>query len=511
MSGHEILAKVAAGDRNVEALLTRLGTANPFSSVEYGRAMQAIGRDVWIVGLESTSQEGATLACLKKGRLAVELELPSLPMVARDTRFWEVVDRLCGLVGVTDIIAGSFGSTPFELPPLRGELSRQTRHEFVLPLRSDPLLQLGSNHKRNVKKAQKAGVTIRRTRARLEWLSEHFELMGHSAQRRIGRGESVFISTDTMLYRALLENQAAELFQAVLGRNVLSSVLVLLSPRTAYYQSAGSSPEGMNTGASHFLIHSIAEVLKNEGRHTFNLGGAAEGSSLARFKLGFGPETLILPAATCYVGPVWKRKLRSAIRLARSDRGELIRTLTGNSSRLLVFRLDTETATSAPVAPVPEVQFVPLNEEQLATLPCSIADPDFRNRQMERLHRLGKSYAYAVRVGDTIAHVSWLLPASAIASDIPRILKLREDEAEISGCETAPAFRGKGLYPYAIQCLANLARKQGIRHIYMKTVETNVASQSGIRKAGLKPIGSVRLIHPPLAPSRTIVRRRLAL
>ncbi len=208
-------------------------------------------------------------------------------------------------------------------------------------------------------------------------------------------------------------------------------------------------------------------------------------------------------------GPIWKRKLRSAIRLVRSDRERLVRILTGSSSRLLVFLLETEAAASAPVAPVPEARLEPLNEEQLAALPCPVDDPDFRSRQLERLRRFGKSYAFVVRVGDTIAHISWMLPPSAVASEIPVVLELQEGEAEITGCETAPAFRGKGLYAYAIQCLASLARNQGIRRIYMKTHETNFASQRGIQKAGLRPAGSVRLIHLPLAPSHTIIRRTL--
>jgi RimJ/RimL family protein N-acetyltransferase len=374
----------------------------------------------------------------------------------------------------------------------------------------DPLSLLGSNHKRNVKKAQKAGVNIRRTREKMEWLSEHTALMSHSAQRRIARGESISVDADTKPYRALMQNGAAELFQAVLGENVLSSVLVLQSARTGYYQSAGSSPEGMNMGASHFLISGIAGVLRQEGRQTFNLGGAAEGSSLARFKLGFGPEIIALSEAVCYVGPKWKTKLRSAIRLMRSDRQRLVSILTGSSSRMLVFRVETAAA-PAPVPPIPDAQLEPLNEDQLAALPCPVDDPDFRDRQMERLRRFGKSYAYRIRVGDTTAHISWLLPQSAVASDVPTVLALQEGEAEIAGCETAVEFRGKGLYRYAIQCLASLAGDQGIRRIYMKTLDTNVASQRGIQKAGLSPIGSVRLIHPPLAPSCTIIRRKLAL
>jgi len=511
MKSDQLLAELIRGDPSHEEMLARLGKSNPFCTLGYARAMQALGREVWIVGLQSNPSEWeAGLGFITKGRLSVELEFPSAPAIAHDSRFWEVVDRLCKRAGVTDLVAGSFGSTPFDLPTLRGEISRRTRQEFVLQLTSADLAsRLGSNHKRNVKKAEKAGVTIRRTRESLEWLSDHIALMSHSAERRIARGESVSMGTDTMPYRALMENGAAELFQATLGTNVLSSVFVLLSTSSGYYESAGSSADGMNTGASHFLIHQITKILREEGRETFNLGGAAEGSSLARFKLGFGPETLVLPAATCYVGPIWKRKLRSAIQLVRSDREQLVRVLTGSSSRLLVFRLETE-AWAPPVAPVGEARLEPLNEEQLVQAASTFDDPDFQNRQLERLRRFGKSYAYGVYVGTSIAHVSWLLPPSAVAADLPAVLELEDGEAEITGCETAPAFRGQGLYGYAIQSIAGLARDQGIRRIYMKTLDANVASLRGIQKAGLTPIGSVRLIHPPLLPSRTLVRRALA-
>jgi GNAT superfamily N-acetyltransferase len=193
----------------------------------------------------------------------------------------------------------------------------------------------------------------------------------------------------------------------------------------------------------------------------------------------------------------------------RTDRAGLVRILTGSSSRLLVFRLETEAA-AGPIAPVGEVRLEPLNEEKLARTAPTFDDSDFQNRQLDRLRRFGKSYAYAVYVGNSIAHVSWLLPPSAVAAETPAVLELEDGEAEISGCETAPAFRGQGLYGYAIQGLACLARDHGIRRIYMKTLEANLASLRGIQKAGLSPIGSVRLIHPPLMPSRTFIRRTLS-
>ncbi len=511
MPPDQILIKFLRGARAGEELLAQSGIQNPFATLEYATAMNAAGYEVWIVGLRSAPQlDQVALALVTRGRLSVELELPSLPRAAQDPAFWSVVDDLCRQAGVTDVLAESYNSMPFQLPPLSGEVDRSLREEFVLHLAGcDLALALSSNHKRNIKKAKTAGVNIRRSCRNLEWLAEHAALMSLSMERRSARGESVSLSTDTTLARCLLESGAAELFQAVVGTTVLSSVLVLMAPRAGYYHSAGSSPDGMSVGASHFLLHSISGILKQEGRLTFNLGGAEAGSSLARFKLGFGPSAVVLPKARRYVGPAWKRKVRSAFRLLRSDRQRLLRIVTGSSSRVLVFRCDTAPADPAIVPPAGEVRFEALSEKHLSELPTPPDDSDFRARQLNRLSRFGSSYAFALYIGDLLAHIAWLLPAAAVRQDIPRVLSLREDEAEITGCETLSNFRGKGVYPYVIQRLVSVARQRGIRRIYMKTLETNVSSQKGIKKAGLTAIGYVDIIQPPLVPFRTIVRRKL--
>ena len=139
-------------------------------------------------------------------------------------------------------------------------------------------------------------------------------------ERRAARGESV--STNPVAakeHRAYLASGAGELFQAVHNGHVVSSLLVLRSARTAYCQSTGTSPEGMRIGASPFLFHSVCAELNREGVRTINLGGTPEGSSLARFKAGFGATEVRLCACTCNVGPVWLKKAShgSSARLER--------------------------------------------------------------------------------------------------------------------------------------------------------------------------------------------------
>lgn len=492
-------------------LLTHAQRCSPFCTPEYARALQALGNQVWIVGCERAGEPPEiALAAITRSRFGtVTLDMPSLPAAAEHDEFWAAVNVLCRKEHITDLSAGTFGSPAFTLPPLPGELARTPRQEHVISLETPNLIsRLSSNHKRNIKKAQTAGVQIRRTRDQFEWLPLHTRLLGQSRDRRVNRGESVQISEAAAEYRAYLESGAGELFQAFRGSEVLSSVLVITGNQTAYYQTSGSSPEGMSVGSSHFLVFSILGIMQAAGFREFNLGGAPAGSSLARFKQGFGGCVVDLESAVGYIGPVWKRRLRTAVRTVRSDPKQLLPWLTGKSSRLLVYGMDT--AGDIPTAELEGARLVRLGEDQLQSLQFPASDPDLRVRQLARVKRFGRSYAHAVFLGEEMAHISWLLPASAVAMETPQILQLRDDEAEITGCETLAEFRGKGVYAFAIQQLVAVARASGIRRIYMKTDEDNTSSQKGILKAGFAPVGSVDLVHPPLRPSVTVVRRNVS-
>jgi lipid II:glycine glycyltransferase (peptidoglycan interpeptide bridge formation enzyme) len=98
-------------------------------------------------------------------------------------------------------------------------------------------------------------------------------------------------------------NGAGDLFQVVRDDAVLSSMLVIMSRAGAYYHSAGTSQEGMEIGASHFLVHSVARTLQEGGVKIFNLGGAEiENPGLRAFKSRFGTmpvETEAVRAVLC--------------------------------------------------------------------------------------------------------------------------------------------------------------------------------------------------------------------
>jgi hypothetical protein len=470
---------------------------NPFCSSGYFRAMQVLGADPWIAGLKEGEQLlSAAGVFITRGRLNSILEIVSLPAAAGAEEYWSGLLRFSADHGITQIDANSFASPPATIPTLNQESERHDRCEYVIDLVEFNPDRISSNHKRNIRKAK--GLTITRSVDR-NACREHLRLMDLSQERRRRRGEVIAEGSAMDHHHAYLEFSSGELFQASLDKNVLSSVLVLRSLSGAYYQSAGTSPQGMALGASHFLINHAACQLREEGVKTFNLGGAAPGSTLARFKTGFGATAVSLTAVSLYVGPVWRRKLTTLLRLARGNRRELLSALVGTIRFNKVYVGKTSAATAR--IGVGASKFLPLSDDDLRTL--DVGDAGFRQRQLDRLARFGRSYAFGVVVEGKLAHVSWLLPAAAVRRDSPVILRLRDDQAEITGCETLPEFRGMGIYGFAIHELFVVARRQGIVRVYMKTAWDNKPSQRGIRKAGLKSAGLALLLTPPLLTGRT--------
>jgi len=485
---------VPADETTVGALAASMPD-NPFATSAYAASRRKVGYATWVLAWHDDADRLALgcLGLLTTGLLNRTLELPSLPAAHAASPFWSGLTAFCREHRVTMLALDTFGSpSGVEIPSIGSRCTRRDRQEFVVDLSVDPTAQLGSNHKRNVKKAQKAGVQMRRTRS-VDALAAHHALMSSSLDRRRSRGESVSHDAASEDHRAFLETGVGELFQALAGETVLSSVLVLRAATSGYYQSAGTSPDGMSVGASHFLIHAIAQALKAEGASTFNLGGADEGSSLARFKEGFGARRIALPSAQCYVGPRWRRMATRGVELVRHDRATLKRLLLGERSTYVVYAVDAGTD----IAPSsdPTLSFRPLSADDVRALP--VADPEFRARQLERLERFGASHAYGVWADGTLAHVSWLLTSDEMRRDPPHVVPSRAGNAEITCCETLPAFRGRGIYGYAIRHLLRVARERGARRVYMKTATDNAASRTGIEKAGLTRVGdAVRILMP---------------
>jgi GNAT superfamily N-acetyltransferase len=485
--------------------LSALRPANAFATPSFFESRRRLGYLPWILGMRGQAG-GLELACggfLKRGTVNRRLEIPSLPAVSADSPFWRGLREFCSREGVTAVALNTYGARRgVEIPEFGRYFTRVRRSEFVLDLRRDPWALLSAHHRRQVRRARKAALEIRSARSP-EAAREHGALVSQSLDRRRSRGERIDGATASTELLAYLESGAGELFQAYDRGVVVSSALVLRAPEGAYFQSSGTSPAGMTLGASHWLVFAIACRLKDEGARIFNLGGAEEESTLAHFKREFGTARVPLASASCHLGSAWRRKAARAVSVIRTERHNLPHILFGGTKWLYVYAVDTDRARPPPSRP--DLDFGALAPLQLRAL--SLNEPAFRAGQLPLLARFEGGCTYAVRMDHKIVHVSWLLPASQMKKDPPLVIPASPDVAEITGCETLPDYRGRGIYSFAIQNLIEVARRNGMRRVYMKTDVNNKPSWVGIEKAGLQRIGTAVLIGLPIT-QRIVVWRR---
>jgi len=290
---------------------------NPFLTFAYCEARTRLGDVPW--SFRFGRHEAVTDACLgfmRQGALNRSLEIASLPPLHHTDAFWSGLLKYCETYAVSSLHIQNFGSASIRLPALGSTLTRKARSEYVLRLTDrDVVKAMRSSHRQRVNRAVKSGLQITRT-SDMSRCAEHLRMMTASCRRRTERGEAVSIDDtasinyEAQVIEAYLASGAGVLFQALQSDQVLSSALVLLAERGAYYQTSGTSSEGMSCGASHFLVSGIAQSLQAAGKEILNLGGVDEtGSGLEEFKLGFGAERRDMEAGEFFVGHPVKRHM----------------------------------------------------------------------------------------------------------------------------------------------------------------------------------------------------------
>ena len=313
----EFVAEKNPSER-VRAALEALHPENPFCNQAYSRAIEDIGSEVFSLLL--THQGELADGCygfVSRGKLSSRMEISSAPATGEPI-FWNGVLDACKINGITNLEVLSFGSPSVLLPRLEGEQSRAPRVEYTIDLPGrDLLMTLSATHRQRVRKAEKTGVTIERNCGK-DAVITHWALMEQSMSRRKERGEEVPESVQQQFHAALVERGAAELFQARLNGEAVSSGLTLKSARGAYYHSSGTTREGMQFGASHLLIHRISVFLQAEQFVSLNLGGADPESGLADFKKHFGARAVPLQAASFDTANLLQKGVMSILRQIRS-------------------------------------------------------------------------------------------------------------------------------------------------------------------------------------------------
>jgi hypothetical protein len=294
---------------------------NPFYTPAYAVAIAMAGEQPWVLGLRDGGGRwlAACTGFLKRGRFSCWMGIRSLPALgANVATFWDGLFPFCRRLGVTHMGTNSYASIEASIPASPAPARRSERIEYVMDLgQVDRSQLLHQNHRRKVIRARKAGVQLRCSTSEADGLT-HCQLIAASMRRREGRGEQVSTSIAPQEYLALLRAGAGVLSQAVKDGRILSSVLVLLSSQGAYYHSAGTDPEGMELGASQFLILETASDLQSRGFPEFNLGGAsADNPGLQDFKARFGSVTRPLAAAEFDLQTRLRRSVGGVLRSLR--------------------------------------------------------------------------------------------------------------------------------------------------------------------------------------------------
>jgi hypothetical protein len=309
--------------------ISALSPESPFNTKAYAAALASGNSQPVALGLNKASEPVCgCIAALAGSRWNRRLEVFSAPRLIDPTTFWNGVAEFCLEHNVCDLDVQTFASLNPEMPELDNRLSYRERSEFIVDLRTAPVIDMCSaNHKRSIKKAAKEGYEIRRS-ASLEDYTTHVQLMQASMSRRSERGENVPTPGVQDFDFAILQHGAGELFQVISNGRTFASILILLSATSGYYHSAGTLPEGMKSGASPFLINEVGALLAGEGYATLNLGGVDPGADgLRRFKSGFGAHEVTLSAARYSMITRAQRIIRDIARSIKNAPARITRTL----------------------------------------------------------------------------------------------------------------------------------------------------------------------------------------
>jgi hypothetical protein len=478
---------------------------NPFYTPSYARARRVLGQRVCTLGVHSDTGYIGCLGFLQGWRLiSLTLEITSLPTLPADagTVFWEGLLVFARARGVWDLDLQSYGSKAVVIPDIASGMVRRSRLEYIVDLATFTPQHLASNHRRNAVKARKFRLAIQSSDDPAK-ADEHVALMRASMSRRARRGETVPTDHNSKWEHAMLGSRAAKLMQAYDGDTLRSSMCLLRSKQGAYYESAGTSSDGMIQGASHMLVSEIISALAREGLHTFNLGGVGpENPGLERFKQGFHARPVPLEAATVCIRPALHQKARTTIQTAYGTLRELPNCVS-RVERYFAYSIDPQRVLAP--TPCPGIELRKLTDDELYTLAHTY---DELEHTRSVIANTSYNDAFGVFVDGALAHIAWLITADHDALNERRNVKLRAGEAEITHCHTLQAFRGRGVYPFAIRTLSKQAAQVGVFRVFMITNVSNTASQRGIVKAGLEPIGRiVRWMMPPLGDRAALTLR----
>jgi hypothetical protein len=207
--------------------------------------------------------------------------------VGRDVgAFWRAYDVWCREQGVVTTFVrfhplyANARDAPIHVEPLAPTIAWRLDED-------DLEAGMHLNHRRAVRKARKAGVSVAAAGGIGEFVALYEETM-----RRAGASAFYFFAPE---YWQVLEHTGLVRFDARLGDETVASALCLASAPWLHYHLGASSDEGRRIGAMTLLFLEAATWARERGYERFHLGGGVGGAedSLHEFKRRFDPGGLV--------------------------------------------------------------------------------------------------------------------------------------------------------------------------------------------------------------------------
>lgn len=194
-------------------------------------------------------------------------------------------------------------------------LGATLRYEFVLDADTYAISGLSSNHKRNIRKSEKAGASLQLPTGP-EAVRGHIALVNRNLE---GKGVGG-LSNSPEYFSSLIDSGSGMLAQVVDQGEVQGSTFFIIDKDFAYYHSSGTTDHGKKIGAAHYLVDQVIAKMKLNGMRFMNLGGSTPGQDgLLRFKQGFRPGVNLLAAAGGRLDSPARQKIRALLAVRPRD------------------------------------------------------------------------------------------------------------------------------------------------------------------------------------------------
>jgi len=194
-------------------------------------------------------------------------------------------------------------------------LNCSSRYEYALSVKDYQRSKLSNNHKRNIKKAEKANLTVKDVSA-IDNIQRHITIVNDNLLDKGVEG----LSSPITYFESLIQSNAGKLIQIFKEQTLIASTFFFVDKGVAYYHSSGTNDEGKAVGAAYYLVEQSISLFEALGIEMLNLGGCTVSQKgLIRFKQGFRAQPRVLLSAHRKLTSSWKQKVRSLLTLKPAD------------------------------------------------------------------------------------------------------------------------------------------------------------------------------------------------